>query len=122
MKNTENICAGILGSAFLVFGFNFFFQFFSMPAPPADSLVIPFFQATGQSGFMTFVKITEIVSSSLVDIGWGQGRGLARFLKDKTCECIADRTHVYFNAGELHVFALTYVHKTYYFLIEADAQ
>ena len=75
MKNTENICAGILGSAFLVFGFNFFFQLFSMPAPPADSLVIPFIQATGQSGFMAFVKITEIVSALLIIIpkfrNWG---------------------------------------------------
>ena len=75
MKNAENICAGILGNSFLVFGFNFFFQFFSMPAPPADSLVIPFFQATGQSGFMAFVKISEIVSAILIIIpkfrNWG---------------------------------------------------
>ncbi|MBT7406274.1 MAG: hypothetical protein HN754_09195 [Opitutae bacterium] len=75
MKNAENTCAGILGGSFLVFGFNFFFQFFSMPAPPADSLVIPFFQATGQSGFMAFVKISEIVSALLIIIpkfrNWG---------------------------------------------------
>ncbi len=75
MKNAENICAGILGNSFLVFGFNFFFQFFSMPAPHADSLVIPFFQATGQSGFMAFVKISEIVSALLIIIpkfrNWG---------------------------------------------------
>ncbi len=75
MKNAENICAGILGNSFLVFGFNFFFQFFSMPAPHADSLVIPFFQATGQSGFMAFVKISEIVSAILIIIpkfrNWG---------------------------------------------------
>ena len=46
-----------------------------MPAPPADSLVIPFFKATGQSGFMAFVKITEIVSALLIIIpkfrNWG---------------------------------------------------
>ena len=75
MKHLPNIASGLLGFAFLLFGLNFFFHFIPMPTPPADSLAIPFFQATGQSGFMGFVKIVEIIGALLVFLpktrNWG---------------------------------------------------
>ena len=76
MKNKLPLIAGgVLGLAFLPFGLNFFFQFLPMPAPPKDSLVIPFFQATGQRGFMAFVKVCEILGAILVAVpatrNWG---------------------------------------------------
>ncbi len=46
-----------------------------MPAPPEGSRVIPFFQATGSSGFMVFVKVCEITGAVLIAIpktrNWG---------------------------------------------------
>ena len=70
-----NITGALLGLAFLIFGLNFFLNFLPMPKPPEDSLVIPFFEATGQSGFMAFVKVCEIIGAILVAIprtrNWG---------------------------------------------------
>ena len=68
MKKLTNITAGLLGLIFLTFGLNFFFHFLPMPSPPEGSLAIPFFQATGQSGFMAFVKTFEIVGAILVAV------------------------------------------------------
>ena len=62
------IAGGLLGLAFLTFGLNHFLEFLSMPKsdkPPAPE-VLAFFQATGKSGFMNFVKILEIVGAILV--------------------------------------------------------
>ena len=70
-----NIAGALLGLAFLTFGLNFFLNFLPMPKPPEDSLVVPFFKATGQSGFMAFVKVCEIIGAILVAIpktrNWG---------------------------------------------------
>ena len=76
MKNKlQHIAAALLGLAFLTFGLNFFLNFLPMPDPPEGSLVIPFFQATGSSGFMTFVKVCEILGAVLVVVprtrNWG---------------------------------------------------
>ncbi len=60
------IAGALLGAAFFTFGLNFFLNFLPMPAPPEGSLAIPFFQATGGSGFMAFVKVCEIVGAVLV--------------------------------------------------------
>ena len=68
MNKITNIVAGLLGLVFIVFGLNFFFHFLPMPTPPEGSLAIPFFQATGQSGFLAFVKVFEIVGALLVAV------------------------------------------------------
>jgi putative oxidoreductase len=58
-----------------MFGLNFFWNVIPMPAPPKGSRVIPFFQATGSSGFMVFVKVCEITGAVLIAIpktrNWG---------------------------------------------------
>ena len=76
MKHLPNIAAGLLGFAFLLFGLNFFLHFIPMPAPPEDSLVIPFFQATGNSGFMAFVKVVEILGAILIFLPKTRNLGL----------------------------------------------
>ncbi len=65
-RHLPNIAGAILGLAFLTFGLNFFLKFIPMPTPEEGSLAIPFFQATGGSGFMAFVKICEIIGAILV--------------------------------------------------------
>ena len=75
MKIGQNISALLVGLSFLIFGFNFFFHFIPIPTPPPDSLVIPFFKSTGTSGFMAFVKLSEIIGAILIVIprfrNWG---------------------------------------------------
>ena len=75
-QHLPNIAGALLGLAFLTFGLNFFLKFIPMPAPPEDSLVIPFFQATGSSGFMAFVKVCEIIGAVLVAIPMTRNWGL----------------------------------------------
>lgn len=75
-QHLPNIAGALLGLAFLTFGLNFFLKFIPMPAPPEGSLVIPFFQATGASGFMAFVKIVEIIGAILVAIPMTRNWGL----------------------------------------------
>lgn len=58
-----NIAGALLGLAFFLFGLNFFGNLIPMPAPPEGSRVIPFFQATGSSGFMVLVKVCEITGA-----------------------------------------------------------
>ncbi|MEM7388203.1 MAG: hypothetical protein AAF514_24985, partial [Verrucomicrobiota bacterium] len=74
-KKLPDIVGVLLGLAFLTFGLNFFLKFLPMPSPPEGSLAIPFFQSTGQSGFMAFVKVCEIIGAVLVAIpktrNWG---------------------------------------------------
>lgn len=75
MKNIPKIAGALLGLAFIVFGLNHFFQFFAVggngkPSPEAMS----FFSATGK-GFMSYVKVFEIIGGILVTIpltrNWG---------------------------------------------------
>ena len=75
-QHLPNIAGALLGLAFLTFGLNFFLKFIPMPAPPEGSLVIPFFQATGASVFMAFVKIVEIIGAILVAIPMTRNWGL----------------------------------------------
>lgn len=74
-RHLPNIASALLGLAFFMFGLNYFLNFIPMPAPPEGSRVIPFFQATGTSGFMAFVKGCEIIGAILVAIpktrNWG---------------------------------------------------
>ena len=75
-QKLPNIAGALFGLAFLTFGLNFFLNFLPMPKPPEGSLAIPFFQATGESGFMAFVKICEIIGAILVAIPKTRNLGL----------------------------------------------
>ncbi len=76
MKNIPNIVGGLLGLAFLTFGLNHFHTFLPAP-PPSDSPYVPlFFKSIGPSGFLTFVKIIEIVGGILVAIPRTRNFGL----------------------------------------------
>src|SRR5882724_657271 len=68
MKILSNIAGVLLGFIFNVVALNFFFHFFEMPAPPADSPPAMFLGAMIPTGYFAFVKVLEIVSGILVAI------------------------------------------------------
>lgn len=76
MKQLPNIIGALLGLAFLTFGLNHFFHFMpSPPKPAAGSVPAMFFGSMFMSGFLTFVKVIEIVGAVFVAIpktrNWG---------------------------------------------------
>ena len=68
MKLIANIAGVLLGLIFYVVALNFFFHFFEMPAPPADSPPAMFLGAMIPTGYFAFVKVLEIVGGILVAI------------------------------------------------------
>lgn len=59
----------LLGLIFVVFGFNFFFQF--IKAPPFVGIAGTFVGGLFQSGyFFKFLKVIEVLSGLLLLIGW----------------------------------------------------
>lgn len=77
MKHIPNIAAGLLGLAFLVFGLNHFLNFIPKgDGPPAGSPPALFFGAIIPTGFLTFVKIFEILGGILVAIPKTRNFGL----------------------------------------------
>src|SRR5438874_4621300 len=68
MKLIANIAGVLLGLIFNVVALNFFFHFFEMPAPPADSPPAMFLGAMIPTGYFAFVKVLEIVGGILVVI------------------------------------------------------
>lgn len=67
MKNMINLTASyLLGLIYLIFGLNFFLNF--IPVPPSDpkSLASSFMSAMQLSGFLTIIKILEIVGAILI--------------------------------------------------------
>src|SRR5437773_4931246 len=68
MKLIANIAGVLLGLIFNVVALNFFFHFFEMPAPPADSPPAMFLGAMIPTGYFAFVKVLEIVGGILVAI------------------------------------------------------
>jgi len=66
MKLASNIAGVVLGLIFNVVALNFFFHFFEMPAPPADSPPAMFLGAMIPTGYFAFVKVLEIVGGLLV--------------------------------------------------------
>lgn len=77
MKHLPNIAGGLLGLAFLTFGLNHFLHFISMGGgPPEGSPPALFFAAIVPTGFLTFVKIFEIIGGLLVAIPKTRNFGL----------------------------------------------
>lgn len=67
MKHIPTIAATLLGLIFITFGLNHFLKFIPMGGgPPAGSPPALFFGAIGPTGFLTFVKVFEIVGGILV--------------------------------------------------------
>ena len=67
MKIITIIVRTLLGLAFVVFGFNGFFQFIPMgPPPPPDSPAGQFFAAVSSTGYMQVVFLCQIVGGFLL--------------------------------------------------------
>ena len=67
-KHIPTIAGGLLGLVFVVFGLNFFLKFLPVPSPPADSAAAAFMGAMFTTGFLTFVKVLEVVGGVLVAV------------------------------------------------------
>jgi len=77
MKHIPNIAGGLLGLIFIVFGLNFFLKFIPMPpSPPEGSPPALFMAALYPTGYLTFVKIFEILGGVLVAIPKTRNIGL----------------------------------------------
>lgn len=76
MKKLSNIAGGLLGLAFIVFGLNFFLGFIDIPSPPKGSPSAAFMGAMYGSGYLTFVKVLEIIGGVLVAIPKTRNVGL----------------------------------------------
>src|SRR5947199_9296721 len=68
MEILSNIAGVLLGLIFNVVALNFFFHFFEMPAPPADSPPAMFLGAMIPTGYFAFVKVLEITGGIFVAI------------------------------------------------------
>lgn len=78
MKNKAPIIAGgLLGLAFIAFGLNHFVSF--LPAPPSPKEGSPpamFFGALFATGYLSFIKLVEIIGGLLVAIPKTRNFGL----------------------------------------------
>tara|TARA_R110002096_G_scaffold112163_10_gene244482 strand:+ start:2527 stop:2910 length:384 start_codon:yes stop_codon:yes gene_type:complete len=70
------IAGGLLGLLFLVFGLNFFLNFLPMPSPAEGTPAAAFMGAMYGSGYLTFVKVLEILGGVLVAIPKTRNIGL----------------------------------------------
>ncbi|TVR41248.1 MAG: hypothetical protein EA394_06400 [Bacteroidia bacterium] len=64
MKLFENIIIYLFAALYLVFGLNFFFDFLPMPALEGNELA--YFTLLGATGYMTAVKILELVVAAML--------------------------------------------------------
>jgi putative oxidoreductase len=78
MKIVKHIPAYLLAFVFIVFGANFFLHFIPMPAMTGDTLT--FMTLFGGSGYMTFVKVLEIVFGVLLVLPKTRALGLLLML------------------------------------------
>ena len=77
MKKYLPIAAGIvLGLLFVMSGVVVLFKLVSMPPPPEGSPAALFFGAFGPTGYLTFVKIFELLGGILVAIPRTRNLGL----------------------------------------------
>lgn len=66
MKHVFTTARILLGIIFLVFSLNYWIGFIPIPAPAAESLAAGFMGAIYGSGFLTLVKVLELVSAVLL--------------------------------------------------------
>jgi len=76
MKKISAIAGGLLGLVFVFFSLNYFFGFIKMPPPPEGSPAAAFMGAMYGSGYLTFVKVIELVGGVLVAIPKTRNVGL----------------------------------------------
>tara|TARA_R110000850_G_scaffold9196_17_gene34018 strand:+ start:2807 stop:3190 length:384 start_codon:yes stop_codon:yes gene_type:complete len=70
------IAGGLLGLLFVVFGLNFFLHFIPMPSPAEGTPAAAFMGAMYGSGYLTFVKVLEILGGLLVAVPKTRNIGL----------------------------------------------
>ena len=66
MKKLPCIAALLLGLAFIFFGLNFFFHFFAVPSPQAGTPAANFLGAMYGSGYLTLIKVLEVVGGIML--------------------------------------------------------
>ncbi len=66
MNHIPTIARYLLGAMFLIFGLNFWLKFIPVPAPEEGSLAASFIGALYLSGFLTVVKILEVLGAVLL--------------------------------------------------------
>ncbi len=76
MKYLPNIAGGILGALFILFSLMVLLKLAPMPEIPPDSLTGKFMGAFGPSGYLTFVKVFELIGGILVAIPLTRNFGL----------------------------------------------
>ena len=69
MKLASTIARYLLGLIFVVFSLNFWLHFMPIPMPPEGSNAANFMGAIYMSGFLTVVKVLELVSGLLLLAG-----------------------------------------------------
>jgi putative oxidoreductase len=70
------IAGGLLGLLFVIFGLNFFLHFIPIPPPPEGSPAAAFMGVLYTTGFLTFVKVLELVGGILVMVPKTRNLGL----------------------------------------------
>lgn len=77
MKHLPNILGGLLGLAFAAFSLMFLLGFVpEQPAPPEGSPMALFMGAMAPTGYLTFVKLCELIGGVLVAIPLTRNFGL----------------------------------------------
>ena len=66
MKHVFTAARILLGLIFLIFSLNYWLKFIPIPAPAAESLAAGFMGAIYGSGFLTLVKVLELISAVLL--------------------------------------------------------
>ena len=66
MKHVFTTARILLGSIFLVFSLNYWLKFIPIAAPVAESLAAGFMGGLFGSGFLTLVKVIELISAVLL--------------------------------------------------------
>lgn len=105
MKKLPCIVALLLGVAFIIFGSNFFFNFFPTPTPPAGSPAANFIGAMYGSGYLALVKALEVIGGLL--LVWPRTRAWGLVLVGAILFNIAC-FHVFFfgSLGDVKVIAM----------------
>jgi len=66
MKTLTTLVATLLGLMFVVFGLNFFLHFFPVPSPAEGTPAAAFLGAMYGSGYLSFVKVLEVLGGVLL--------------------------------------------------------
>ncbi len=76
MKYIPSIAGGLLGALFVMSGVVVLFNLMSAPPPPEGTPAAHFMAAFGPTGYMTFIKVLEVVGGLLVAIPKTRNFGL----------------------------------------------